>query len=139
MEVAMAVMFYLKLYLLTAVVFFAVDILWLGVVAKDFYQKNLGHLFRPTVNWPAAILFYLIFIVGILFFAVAPALEKDAWPRAVIWGGLFGFFTYATYDMTNLATLKDWPLKVVVADIVWGIILCAGVSLASFCFGKWLA
>ena len=128
----------MKLYLLTTLVFFAIDILWLGVVAKDFYQKHLGYLFRPSVNWTAAIVFYLIFIVGILFFAVVPALEKGSWTKAVIWGGLFGFFTYATYDLTNLATIKDWPLKVVVIDMIWGIILCSTVALSSFHIGKWL-
>jgi uncharacterized membrane protein len=138
MRDTMAILFYLKWYVLTTAVFFAFDILWLGVAAKEFYQKNLGHLFRPSVNWTAAFVFYLIFIVGILFFAVAPALEKDSWTKAVLRGGLFGFFTYATYDMTNLATIRDWPLKVVVVDIIWGIILCAAVSVASFYIGKWL-
>jgi uncharacterized membrane protein len=135
----MTFFFYLKLYLLTTLVFFAIDILWLGIAAKDFYQKNLGYLFRPNVNWTAAIIFYLIFIVGILFFAVVPALEKGSWTRAIIWGGLFGFFTYATYDLTNLATVKDWPLKVAVVDIIWGIILCSCVSVLSFHIGRWLS
>ena len=130
--------FYLKLYLLTIPVFFAIDILWLGIVAKDFYQKNLGYVFRPNVNWTAAVVFYCIFIIGILFFAVVPALEKGSWIRALIWGGLFGFFTYATYDLTNLATIKGWPLKVVVVDMIWGIILCSSVSVISFHIGKWL-
>jgi uncharacterized membrane protein len=134
----MAMSFYLKLYFLTIPVFFAIDILWLGVAAKYFYQKNLGHLFRTNVNWTAAIVFYCIFIVGILFFAVVPALEKNSWTRAIISGGLFGFFTYATYDLTNLATIKDWPLKVVVVDMIWGIILCGTVSVISFHIGEWL-
>ncbi|MDY6836999.1 MAG: DUF2177 family protein [Thermodesulfobacteriota bacterium] len=134
----MTLSFYLKLYVLTIPVFFAIDILWLGIAAKDFYQKHLGSLFRPKVDWTAAIVFYLIFIVGILFFAVVPALERGAWTRAVIWGGLFGFFTYATYDLTNLATLKDWPVKVVVVDMIWGIFLCSTVSAISFHIGKWL-
>jgi uncharacterized membrane protein len=135
----MSISYYAKLYLLTIPVFFAIDILWLGILAKDFYQKNLGDLFRPKVNWTAAVLFYLIFIVGILVFAVVPALEKSSWTRAVVFGGLFGFFTYATYDLTNLATLKHWPLKLVIVDMIWGIVLCTTVSFISFQIGRWLS
>ncbi|MDY6954142.1 MAG: DUF2177 family protein [Thermodesulfobacteriota bacterium] len=134
----MTMSFYVKLYLLTIPVFFAIDILWLGIVAKDFYQKHLGSRFGPQVNWTAATFFYLIFIIGILLFAVVPALEKGSWTRALIWGGLYGFFTYATYDLTNLATLRDWPLKVVVVDMIWGICLCSSVSVVSFYMGRWL-
>ncbi len=130
--------FYLRLYLLTIPVFFAIDIVWLAIVAKGFYQKHLGYLFRPRVNWTAAILFYLVYIVGILFFAVVPALEKGSWARAAVWGGLFGFFTYATYELTNLATIKGWPLRVVVVDLMWGVFLCLTVSVISFHMGKWL-
>ena len=131
--------FYMKLYLLTVPVFFAIDLLWLGVVAKGFYQKNLGFLFRSSVNWTAALVFYLIYIVGILLFAVVPALERGVWTRAILWGGLFGFFTYATYDLTNLATVKDWPVKVVIVDMIWGIVLGGVVSVLSFHIGRWLS
>jgi len=131
--------FYIKLYVLTVPVFFAIDIVWLGFLAKDFYQRNLGFLFRSSVNWTAAVVFYLLYIVGILLFAVVPALERDDWTRAVLWGSLFGFFTYATYDLTNLATVKDWPLTVVIVDIIWGIFLCGLVSVISFHVGRWLS
>ena len=134
----MNVFFYLKLYLLTVPVFFVIDLIWLGVVAKGFYQKNLGFILSPSVKWSAAVIFYLIYIAGILAFAVRPALEKDSLFTAVLWGGFFGFFTYATYDLTNLATLKDWPLAVVVVDILWGVVLCIVVAMASFAIGKWL-
>jgi uncharacterized membrane protein len=134
----MNVFSYLKLYLLTVPVFFVIDLIWLGVVAKRFYQKNLGFILSPSVNWGAAVIFYLIYIAGILAFAVRPALEKDSLFTAVLWGGLFGFFTYATYDLTNLATLKDWPLAVVVVDILWGVVLCVVVAMAGFAIGKWL-
>ena len=134
----MNVFFYLKLYLLTVPVFFVIDLVWLGLVAKGFYQKNLGFILSPSVKWSAAVIFYLIYIAGILTFAVRPALEKDSLFAAVLWGGLFGFFTYATYDLTNLATLKDWPLAVVVVDILWGVVLCIVVAMASFAMGKWL-
>lgn len=131
--------FYVKLYLLSLPVFFAVDLLWLGVLARGFYRRHLGHVLSPDVNWPAAIVFYLLYIAGILFFAVAPALEKGAFAQAVLRGALFGFITYATYDLTNLATLRDWPLNIVVVDILWGTVLCAAVSAAAFGLARWLA
>lgn len=119
-------------YLLTAVVFFAVDMVWLGIIAKGLYQKYLGDFLSKDINWAAAITFYLIFIVGILIFAVFPAVEKESLLKAMILGALFGFFTYATYDLTNLATLKNWPLNIVFIDILWGSFLCAIVSTAGF-------
>lgn len=130
--------YYLILYLLTVPVFFAIDLLWLGVVAKNLYQNNLAHLLSPAVNWPAALVFYLIYIVGIILFAVKPGLDAHSLSKAAVWGALFGFFTYATYDLTNLATLKDWPLKVVLVDILWGTMLCSLVASASFFIGRWL-
>lgn len=130
--------YYLKLYLLTIPVFFAIDLLWLGVVAKHFYQNSLAHLLSTTVNWPAALLFYGLYIVGIILFAVKPGLEAGALAKAAQWGALFGFFTYATYDLTNLATLRDWPLKVVVVDVLWGTLLCTLVASGSFLVGRWL-
>lgn len=130
---------YLKLYLLTIPVFFAIDLLWLGVVAKNLYQKNLAHLLSPAVNWPAALVFYFVYIAGIILFAVRPALAEQSLAKAAVWGALFGFFTYATYDLTNLATLKDWPLKVVMVDIAWGTVLCTLVASASYLIGRWLS
>lgn len=132
-------LYYLKLYLLTIPVFFAIDLLWLGVVAKNLYQKNLAHLLSPTVNWPAALLFYFIYIVGIILFAVRPALAGQSLSQAALWGALFGFFTYATYDLTNLATLRDWPIQVVIVDIAWGTLLCTLVASVSYLIGRWLS
>lgn len=126
------------LYLLSIPVFFGLDMIWLGFVARGFYRNNLGHLLRPDVNWIAAIIFYLLYIIGILIFATMPALEKNSLRQAVLLGGLFGFFAYATYDLTNLATLKDWPFIVVLVDIAWGVVLTASVSAASFFIGRWL-
>lgn len=130
--------YYLKLYLLTIPVFFAIDLLWLGVVAKNLYQKNLAHLLSPEVNWPAALLFYLMYIVGIILFAVRPGLDAQSLAKAALWGALFGFFTYATYDLTNLATLRAWPIKVVFVDILWGTLLCTLVASLSYLIGRWL-
>jgi len=134
----MNVSFYLKLYALTVPVFFIIDLIWLGVVAKGFYQKNLKYILSPNVNWTAAIIFYLIYIAGILIFAVLPGVAKDSVRHAALWGALFGFFTYATYDLTNLALLKDWPLNIVVVDILWGMVLCTVVATLSFYISKWL-
>ncbi len=126
------------LYLLVIPVFFAIDMIWLGFAARGFYRNNLGHLLRPDVNWTAAIGFYLLYIAGIMIFAIMPALEDNSLLRAVLLGGLFGFFAYATYDLTNLATLKGWPLNVAVVDIIWGIVLTASVAAAGFFIGRWL-
>jgi uncharacterized membrane protein len=119
-------------FFLTTIVFFAIDIVWLGWLAKGLYQKMIGHLLSDQVNWLAAIIFYLIFISGIFIFAILPAVEKDAWKYATLYGALFGFFTYATYELTNLATLRQWPAKLVFIDIAWGIFLSASVATAGF-------
>lgn len=135
---AMNFIFYLKLYLLTIPVFFLIDMVWLGWVAKKFYQNNIGHLMAEDVNWKPAFVFYLLYIIGIIFFAVLPAFEKEDWQTALLYGVLYGFFTYATYDLTNWATLKDWSVKVVFVDIGWGMFLCGVVATVSFFIGKWL-
>lgn len=134
----MTVLFYLKLYLLTVPIFFLIDMIWLGYIAKNFYRQNLASIVSPDVNWGAAIAFYLIYIAGILIFAVIPAIQRDSIAGAMVWGGLFGFFTYATYDLTNMALIRDWPLKVVVVDILWGIVLCASIASLSFKVAKWI-
>ena len=134
----MNISYYVKLYGLTVPVFFVIDIIWLGVVAKSFYQKNLKYILSPNVNWTAAIIFYLIYIAGILIFAVLPAVAKDSLRHAAVWGALFGFFTYVTYDLTNLALLKDWPIVIVIVDILWGVVLCSAVATFSFFVAKWL-
>lgn len=119
-------------YLSTALVFFLIDMIWLGLLAKDLYRDLLGGLMKDQIIWPAAIVFYLLFIIGIFVFAIIPAVEKNSVGHAVLMGTLFGLFTYATYDLTNYATLKDWPLKLVFIDILWGMILTGLVSTAGF-------
>jgi uncharacterized membrane protein len=121
-----------KLYLVTAVFFFAIDILWLGVIAKNFYNRHLGRFFRERVNWTAASIFYSLYILGIMIFAILPGISSASLGHTVILGVLYGLFTYATYDLTNLATLKDWPVKIVVVDIIWGMVLCGLVSAGGF-------
>jgi uncharacterized membrane protein len=119
------------LYLISVPIFFVVDLLWLGVIAKSFYRSRLGHL-MGDINWPAAIIFYLIFLIGLTYFATYPAVLQGILGSAFMLGALYGFFTYATYDLTNLATLRDWPIVVVVVDIVWGTILGSVVSGITF-------
>jgi len=124
------------LYLMTLAVFFMIDMVWLGAVAKGFYRKHLGALMGPKVVWPAAILFYLLFIVGLLVFVVRPALTAGQPLQALAFGALFGLIAYATYDLTNLATMKDWPLVVTVVDLAWGACLGGLVSLVSAVLGR---
>ncbi len=123
---------FLKLYCIALPIFFAVDMVWLGVAAKNFYAKQVGFLMKADVNWAAALLFYFLFIGGLVVFVVAPAVEKGSWARAVVLGAFFGLITYATYDLTNLATLKDWPMLVTVVDLIWGTVLAASVSVATY-------
>lgn len=125
-------------YFLTAAVFFAIDLLWLGLVARDVYARFLGHLLAEEVNWLAALIFYLLFIAGIFIFAIIPGLTRESAVHALVLGALFGFFTYATYDLTNLATLKDWPLGIVFIDIAWGVVLTGSVGLAGYHIMRWL-
>lgn len=131
-------MYYIKLYLITVPIFFAIDMAWLGFIAKSFYQRNLAGILSDGVNWWAAVVFYLIYIAGILLFAVIPALEKGSPGKAIMWGLLYGFFTYATYDLTNMATIREWPLKIVIVDICWGMTLSATVAVLSYLCGKWI-
>jgi uncharacterized membrane protein len=125
-------------YLLTLIVFLMVDMLWLGIIAKNMYQKFLGGFITDKVNWTPALIFYLIYVVGISIFAIYPAVNKGSASNAILMGALFGIFTYATYDLTNLATMKDWPLNIVFIDILWGAFLSALVSFSGFHIVKWL-
>jgi len=122
----------IKMYLITLVVFFTIDIIWLGKVAKNIYQNEIGFIMADKVNWLAAIIFYLIFIFGLIFFVINPAIQKDSWLAACLMGMLFGFISYATYDLTNLATLANWPLKITIIDLLWGTTLGGLVSTISF-------
>jgi uncharacterized membrane protein len=125
-------MTFLKLYGLAFVVFFAIDLFWLGVVAKNLYQKQIGHLLKADVNWVAAIVFYLLFIAGLVFFVLLPnAVDSNVW-KVLLTGAAFGFITYATYDLTNLATLKDWPLQITIIDLAWGTFLGASTSALAY-------
>ena len=122
----------MKLFLIALPVFFIIDMVWLVLVAKKFYQEQIGLLMKPDINWFATIIFYLLFIAGLIIFVISPAVEKHSWVHALLFGALFGLITYATYDLTNLATLKDWPLLVTVVDLIWGSVLASSISLITY-------
>lgn len=123
---------FIRLFSIALPVFFAIDMLWLGLIAKEFYAKQIGGLMKPDINWTAAIIFYLIFIAGLVVFVITPAVLKSSWTHAVLMGALFGFVCYATYDLTNLAVAKDWPILVTIVDLIWGAVLAASVSVITF-------
>ncbi|MDM0011288.1 DUF2177 family protein [Variovorax sp. J22P168] len=123
----------------TAVFFLALDAVWLSVMAERLYRPALGGLMADEVAWVPAAAFYLIYVAGVVLFAVAPALPRASWASALGWGALLGFVAYATYDLTNQATLKAWPWQVTLADLCWGT-FATGVSAAAACrVTAWLA
>lgn len=123
---------FIKLYAIALPVFIVIDAIWLGFVAKNFYRDQIGILMKSEINWAAAVVFYLLFVVGLVLFVVAPAIEKKSWMHALLFGALFGLITYATYDLSNLATLKDWPILVTIVDLAWGATLAASVATATY-------
>jgi len=123
---------YVAAYAGTAIVMVALDMLWLGVIAKPMYQQGIGHLMAEKPNVGIAVLFYLLYALGVVIFAVSPQHNSSSWTVTLAMGALFGFFAYATYDLTNLATLRDWPLRLSLIDIGWGTV----VSAASAASGK---
>ena len=128
----------LKLYGIAFVVFFVVDLIWLGLVAKDLYQKEIGSLLKPDVNWAAAIIFYLLFILGLVIFVINPAVESGSLAKAMMLGAFFGLVTYATYDLTNLATMRDFTLKITAIDLTWGTFLGFITSTLTYLINDWL-
>jgi uncharacterized membrane protein len=129
---------YIQLFLVTLGAFFIIDMIWLGLVARKFYRDQLGFIMAPKVNWPAAIVFYLLYIIGLIFFVTSPAIMRGSVLYAIFSGAFFGLICYATYDLTNLATLKNWPLKVTLVDLVWGSTLSALLALIGFYYGSGL-
>ena len=119
-------------YIVSVPVFFIVDMIWLGVIAKGFYRKALEPLMTPNINWVAAIIFYLLFLVGVLIFALLPGMERRSLLYTIVMAALFGFIAYATYDLTNLATLRDWPLMLSIVDMIWGSFLSASTATITY-------
>ncbi|UCF21478.1 MAG: DUF2177 family protein [Gemmatimonadota bacterium] len=125
---------FLQTYAISLVTFLLLDFAWLGLIARGFYRQHLGHLLSPDVRWGAAISFYLLFVAALVVFAVLPAVERGSLVRALLLGGFFGVVAYATYDLTNLATLKGFPSLVAVVDMTWGCALSATVALVGYLF-----
>lgn len=123
---------YVQMYVIALIIFAAIDAVWLGLISPKFYKAQIGHLMTDKPNFIAAIIFYIVFIVGMVYFVVNPAIEAKSISKVVISGALFGLIAYATYDLTNLATLKDWPLKVTIVDLVWGTSLSTLIGLFTY-------
>lgn len=129
-------MAFLKLSLLALPIFLAIDALWLGFIAKAFYRTQIGGLMKTDVAWWAAGIFYLIFIAALVHFVIEPAIAKQSWTYALWGGALFGLVTYGTYDLTNQAVLKNWPVLVTVVDLAWGTFIATSVSVLTYFIAK---
>lgn len=125
-------MSFVKMYLIALVVFVLIDGVWLGFISKNLYSKELSHLLTNNPNWTAAVIFYLLFLVGLVYFVINPGIEQESIKTILISGALFGLITYATYDLTNLATLKEWPVKITIIDLIWGTSLSTVVSTVTY-------
>ena len=125
---------YVKMYLIALIVFVVIDGIWLLFISKDLYQKEIGHLLSSNPKLLAAVLFYLLFLGGLVYFVINPGIDKESIKTIIISGALFGLMTYATYDLTNLATLKEWPLKITIIDLIWGSSLSCIVSVVTYYF-----
>jgi uncharacterized membrane protein len=126
----------LKLYFLTLFIFLGIDSFWLGLVAPKFYRSQIGHLMAENVNLIAAGIFYLLFVGALVYFVIEPAIGSAEMRLVILRGALFGLVTYATYDLTNLATLRDWPVLGTVVDLIWGTVLTASTSALSVWVGR---
>jgi uncharacterized membrane protein len=135
---------FIKLYATALPMLFLLDLIWVGFVAKNLYAQQIGALMKPDINWLAAVLFYLIFVGALVFFVIAPAVERgmtgqvvgvqgmSALMQLVLTAAFFGLATYATYDLTNLALTKNWPLLITMVDLAWGVALSVIVSIATY-------
>ncbi len=126
---------FIKLYLIALLAFFPLDMLWLGWLGRDFYRRQLGTLMREQTDWAAAILFYLLFLAGIIIFVVQPSLGGSA-RDVLLRGAFFGLVTYATYDLVNRAVINNFSWTLVVVDMLWGVVLCTTVSYVAWYFGR---
>ena len=123
-------------YFISLVSFLAIDLTWLGLIANKFYKDNLNGLLSKKPIWSIAILFYGVFIFGLMYFVIVPSLSSGSYKTLLTRAAIFGFVTYATYDLTNLSTLKNWPKNLTAVDLVWGVVLSSLVSLVAFTVAK---
>ena len=130
---------FMKVYLVAFLVFLLIEGIWLVLIAKDFYKKEIGFIMSESPKILPTIVFSVLFVLGLVFFVINPALAKDSWKYALLVGLIFGLISYSIYDLTALATLKDWPLKVTIVDLIWGSSMSAIVSTVSFFIVKILS
>jgi uncharacterized membrane protein len=123
---------YIKMYAIALVFFLIIDLVWLGIIAKDLYQKEIGALLLDSPKWIPAIIFYMLFLVGLVYFVINPAIASEDFTKLLVSAAFFGFITYATYDLTNLATLDGWSIKVTIIDLIWGTFLSTAVSVLTY-------
>lgn len=126
----------LQLYFITLAIFLGLDFLWLGALSEGLYSDKLKDFIATSPNYLVAFLFYALFVVGLLIFVVFPAIKKASVAYAVKYGALFGLMTYATFDLSSLASFKNWPVSITFIDITWGVVLCSVVSFLSFMVSK---
>ncbi|MEL0102645.1 MAG: DUF2177 family protein [Gammaproteobacteria bacterium] len=130
-------MIYIKLFLTSFLTFLILDAIWLGLIAKGFYAKQLAMYLTDDVIWSSALIFYIIFNIGLLVFVILPAIEKGSYAILVFYSLLYGLVTFATYDLTNLATIKEWPLIVSLVDIAYGMFVAFSASSIAFFANKY--
>ena len=123
---------WMKMYLISTGIFLCIAAIWLGFIARGIYAKYLGYIMAKNIVWWAAGVFYLIFMAGLLFFVIEPSVRTQSIRYALAAGAFFGFVAYATYDLTNLATIEGWPLFVTVIDLIWGAFVASSTSVLSY-------
>lgn len=125
-------------YLLSLPIIFIFDMVWLGVLAKEYYARLMSHAVEIKFYWPAVIAFYLLYIVGVFIFAVYPGVVEKNLAKTLTYAAMFGFFCYMTYDLTNAATVKHWPLQLVFVDVVWGVLLSTFTAFVAYKIYFWI-
>ncbi len=128
----MSFVHWVLVYIASLAAFLLIDMIWLGVIARGMYRTQIGHLLADTPNWTAAFVFYALFVLGIMFFAVSPAVAADSWGVLIRNGAFFGLITYATYDLTSLAVMKNFPASIALIDMAWGTVLVTSVSAIAY-------
>jgi len=131
-------MLYFKLFLSSFITFLILDFIWLGFVAKDFYARQLALYLTDNVIWSSALIFYILFNIGLLIFVIMPSIEKNSYLTLVLYAILYGLVTFATYDLTNLATVKEWPLIVSLIDMTWGMFVAFSSASVAFFANKYI-
>ncbi|MCK5811325.1 MAG: DUF2177 family protein [Clostridiales bacterium] len=123
---------WIVIFLVTFIIFMIIDFLWLSIFAKKFYHKHLGYIMAKKQNMLATVIFYVVFIIGLVFFVINPAINKHSVVYAIFVGSFYGVVTYGTYNLTNFATIKNWPISITIIDLIWGGFLCGLISLTSY-------